>query len=280
MLATDFSEVSETPLRHAVAIARQFGAKLYLAHVVPFGFPRKRAPGLKAAMEAAWGHAHELESRLLQGGSLADLGYEFVIQHGVVWEVLNQLIRQEDADLIVSGTHARRGIRKVLLGSIAEQIFRDADCPVFTVGPKSRRQSRVGAASLTFLFPTDFGEASLQALPQAVCYANQFKAKLLLLHVLHTPSSPGTFLHQATVRMLEELTMNSAVKVGPEILVESSPAAPVSAKILQTAERWKVDLIIMGLRRSTYVEAASHAPWATAYEVVCGARCPVLTLRC
>jgi len=54
----------------------------------------------------------------------------------------------------------------------------------------------------------------------------------------------------------------------------------VSEIILNTAEKLDVDLVIMGLRRSKYVEAASHAPWATAYDVVCDASCPVLTLRC
>ena len=84
----------------------------------------------------------------------------------------------------------------------------------------------------------------------------------------------------ASLRMLEELTLNSRLKVRPRFVVEFCSAGPISEKILETAENLKVDLIILGLRRSTYVEAASHVPWATAYEVVCGAGCPVVTVRC
>jgi len=52
-----------------------------------------------------------------------------------------------------------------------------------------------------------------------------------------------------------------------------------SDRIWPSRNRLKVDLIIMGLRRSTHIEAASHVPWATAYEVVCRAGCPVVTAR-
>jgi nucleotide-binding universal stress UspA family protein len=194
---------------------------------------------------------------------------------------LKEIIRQKEIDLIVTGAHGRRGIRKVLLGSIAEQIFRNADCPVFTVGPDSHAQRRAGGdlEKMTFLFPTDFGEASLDAMPDAISYANQFGAKLSLLHVLRTAAGPESFLYKASLRMLQELTVGRPLSLVPGFFVKSASGL-VSQKILETAGDLKTDLIIMGLRRFQHVEAASHAPWAMAYEVVCGAKCPVLTLRC
>jgi len=282
LVATDFSETSQKPLRHALAIARHYGAKLYLAHVVSsLGFTLVGADALNAATEAAKRDAHHLETRLVESGALAGLHYEFIIGQGAVWEVLNQIVRREQVDLIVNGTHGRRGLRKVVLGSVAEQIFRYADCMVFTVGPGSYHESRVDDSlpNRTFLFPTDFGEPSLHALPYAISYANQFGAKLLLLHVVHTTAKPKSYLYRASLQRLEELTLNSTLKVTPEFVVEYCSAGPISEKILETAENLKVDLIIMGLRRSTYVEATSHALWATAYDVVCGAECPVVTTR-
>jgi len=282
LVATDFSETSQKPLRHALAIARHYGAKLYLAHVVSsLGFTLAGADALNAATEAAKRDAHHLETRLVEGGALAGLHHEFIIGQGAVWEVLNRIIRQEQVDLIVNGTHGRRALRKVLLGSVAEQIFRYADCMVFTVGPGSYQESRVDdlLPNRTFLFPTDFTEASLHALPYAISYANQFGAKLVLLHVVHTSATPKSLLHRASLQRLEELTLKSTLKVRPEFVVEFCPAGPISEKILETAENLNVDLIVMGLRRSKYVEAASHVPWATAYEVVCGAGCPVVTVR-
>ncbi|MGA8314219.1 MAG: universal stress protein, partial [Terriglobales bacterium] len=162
LVATDFSEASHKPLQHALAIARHYGAKIYLAHVVSsLGFALVGADALNAATEAAKRDAHHLETRLVESGALAGLHHEFIIGQGAVWEVLNRIIRQEQVDLIVNGTHGRRALRKVLLGSVAEQIFRYADCMVFTVGPGSYHESRVddSVPNRTFLFPTDFGEA-------------------------------------------------------------------------------------------------------------------------
>lgn len=84
----------------------------------------------------------------------------------------------------------------------------------------------------------------------------------------------------ASLQQLEELTScGKELAVKPESVVEFQSASPVSETILQTAANLKVDAIIMGLHRSVYIGTASHMPWATAYEVVCGASCPVLTVR-
>jgi len=282
LVATDFSEASQKPLRHALAIARHYGAKLYMAHVVSsLGFTLAGADALNAATEAAKRDAHQFRTRLVESGALRGLNHEFIVGQGAVWEVLNQMIRQERVDLIVNGTHGRRALRKVLLGSVAEQIFRYADCMVFTVGPGSYEESRVDdlLPNRAFLFPTDFGETSLHALPHATSYANQFGAKLVLLHVLPTAPNANGLLYTAALQALKEVAGNSTLKVKPEFVVDFCPTGPISEKILETADNLKVDLIIMGLRRSTHVEAASHVPWATAYEVVCGAGCPVVTTR-
>jgi nucleotide-binding universal stress UspA family protein len=281
LVATDFSETCQIPLRHALGIARHYGAKLYLAHVVSLGFALAGADALNAAAEAARRDAHQLETQLVETGALAGLDHEFIVGQGPVWEVLNQIIRQKGVDLIVSGARGRRGLQKMALGSVAEEIFRCADCIVFTVGPGSYQEARANeiVPNRTFLFATNFDEASLCALPYAISYANQFDAKLVLLHVVPTAPSPKSLLYRASLQRLEDLTLNSTLKVRPEFVVEFCPVGPISEKILETAQNLKVDVIILGLRRSTHVEAASHKPWATAYEVVCGAECPVATVR-
>lgn len=96
---------------------------------------------------------------------------------------------------MVIGTHARRGLGKLLLGSVAEHIFRHADCLVLTVGPGSLQGSPVGSgrAIRPFLFATDFSEASLRALPYAISAANRFGTKLVLLNVMSEIPSRMTF---------------------------------------------------------------------------------------
>ena len=296
LLATDFSEASDKPLRHALAIARHYGSKFYLAHVVSsLGFTLVGPEAVTSATEAVWRDARQLEDNLVQRGALAGLRHEVIVRQGDVWEELDQVVRQEQVDLVVIGTHGRRGWGKLLLGSVAEQIFRHADCLVLTVGPGSFQENPVEntRAIRPFLFATDFGEASLHALPYAISSANHFGARLVLLHVLPAvPMPEGTRWYtagdlmqmrenarMASLRRLEELTQNATLEVRPEFVVEFCSANSVSEKILQTAEELRVDVIIMGLHRSGHIGTASHMPWATAYEVVCGAGCPVLTVR-
>ena len=294
LIATDFSETSEKPLRHALAIARHYGSKFYLAHVISsLGFTLVGPDAVIAATEAGWRDAHQLEGTLIQSGALADLRHEVIVCQGDVWKELEKVVRQEQVDLLVIGTRGRRGLGKLLLGSVAEQIFRHADCLVLTVGPGSSPSSPVESsrAMRPFLFATDFGEASLHALPYAISSANHFGAKLILLHVLPAVLMPEGFrrytpgdvmqmresARMASLRRLEELTTQHAeLALKPEFMIEFGFPAE---KILQAADTLKVDAIIMGLHRSTHIATASHMPWATAYEVVCGAGCPVLTVR-
>ena len=295
LIAFDFSEASRKPLRHALAIARHYEGEFYLAHVVSSpGFAIAGPESLELAIGAAQRDMQQLKHDLLESGALADLHHEFIVREGKVWEQLELIIRQKQVDLVVIGTHGRRSMGKLLLGSVAEQIFRHADCFVLTVGPGSYQDSPVENPQPVhpFLFATDFGAASLHALPRAISFANQFGAKLFLLHALPTVPIPESFHWSATtgdvmqmranarvesLRRLEELTLqNPPLAVKAEFMVRFGKP---SEQILQAAHALKADLIIMGLNRSAHIYTASHTPWTTAYEVVCAARCPVLTMR-
>ena len=75
--------------------------------------------------------------RLLSVASERGVSCQPLIGEGVIWDVLQDMIQENGIDLIVLGTHGRQGLRKLLLGSIAEEVFRMAPCPVLTVGPKT-----------------------------------------------------------------------------------------------------------------------------------------------
>jgi nucleotide-binding universal stress UspA family protein len=294
LIATDFSEASAKPLRHAVAIARHFEAKLCLAHVVSSsGFTSVGPDSGTAATEAAWRNIGQLEDDLAQSGALSGLRHEVIVQQGDVWEELAKVVSQKQVDLMVVGTHGRRGLGRLFCGSVAEKIFRHADCPVLTVGPGSFQDAPVESTSLVWpvLFATDFGEASLHALPHAISFANHLGVKLVLLHVV-SPAGVSEHFHwhaggdpmqlrenarTASLRRLQEwVPQSTELAVEPEYVVAfGSP----SEQILRVAEKFQADAIIMGLHRSAHIEMASHALWATAHEVVCGASCPVLTVR-
>ena len=294
LLAFDFSEASDKALHHALAISRHYGAKFYFAHVVShLGYTIAGPEALQLAAEKTVRDVKQLERELVESGALAGLQYEFIVREGDVWEQLIVVMREKQVDLVVTGTHGRGGLGKLLLGSTAEQIFRHADCFVDTVGPGSYQDSLVERTHVVrpFLFATDFGTASLRALPYAISFANHFGARLVLLHVLPAAPIPEGFHWSSTgdlmqmrdkARMacqsqLEELTLRHVpAAIKPECLVEFGIP---SEQILLASHALKADLIILGLNRPAHMGTTFHTPWAVAYKVVCGAHCPVLTIR-
>ncbi|HTP67947.1 MAG TPA: universal stress protein [Dongiaceae bacterium] len=294
LLATDLSPASEKPLHHALAIARHYGAKLCVAHIVsPVPYLMAGPDALQLACDGASQDLEHLRLEMLRDSSLDGLDREFVVRYGSIWEELQAIIFEQHVDLVVVGTHARRGIEKMLLGSVAEQAFRAASCPVLSVGPHSYQDGKVGMTGYipTYLFATDFSEASLRALPLARSLAHQTKARLILMHVVPAataPQIPGWYSSAEIAAMRENARMTCVRQL--QQLMPSDDERPIdtelvsrfgipSEKILEVALEKKVDLIILGLRRASLIGAISHMLWATAHEIVCGAGCPILTVR-
>jgi nucleotide-binding universal stress UspA family protein len=296
MLATDFSQASDEALRHALAVARCFKAKFFLAHVVSsLGITIAGPEALALAEKAAMRDASQLVDNLVRTESLKGLPLEVIIRQGEIWPQLQTVIREQKVDLVVMGAHGRQGMKKFLLGSVAEQIFRQADCMVLTVGPACYHEPRVGKpdSNATALFPTDFSDDSLRALPTAVSCANQFGARLVLLNIISMESELPA-MHRCTedsflkirenarvtrISRLAKLIQHAKLSVQPEFVAEFGTGDPISEDILKFSEKLDPGVIIMGLHPRKHVGLASHIPWATAYEIVSRAGCPVLTVR-
>jgi len=291
LIATDFSDASRNALRYAAAIARNHGARLYVVHVVSsVGY---RMAGVDVEIYAAELAAHELKelwSKLGGSDQPSPVELEWIVRRGEVCDQLEDLIRKETIDLVVVGTRGRTGLSKLVLGSVAEEIFRKVSCPVLTVGPSSDwewPQREVGAEK-AILFATDFEAASLKALPYAVSIAHRSRSKLFLLNVMrldqqmdqspilgNAPEVAGERLHESEVKRLRELIADD-LKIDHEIRVTSSP--PVDG-ILSEAAHSAAGLIVLGLHRKSLFVPTGHLPSSTAYEVVLRAQCPVLTVR-
>jgi len=274
LFATDFSHPSTRALPYAVALAEKYGAKLYAAHVAPepLGLPAAAREGLRAlGVRHLEDHRYSQEQleRQLQG-----VRHEVVTRKGDVWTELSKITRAEGIDLIVIGTHGRTGANKVIMGSVAETIFRHAPCPVLTVGPEASGEPDSIADLHEILFPTDFSAESLAALPYAISLAQQDHARLYLLYVAGR-SQQGETLLESRVRSL--VGPEAKLFCEPKVFVETGPPAE---KILELAEELGTDLIVLGVKPMPLVfEASAHLPQATAYKIVSQATCPVLTVR-
>lgn len=280
LYATDFSPVAEFAAPIAVELARAFGAKILAVHVRP-----PQVYGL--APPESWSVLQEPVDREVeaQKAHLESLfrGVEnsVIIGEGDTWEVISALTQEKQIDLVVIGTHGRRGLEKVLLGSVAETILRRSPVPVLTVGPHVTAEPESVTKMRQLLFATDFSPASETAAPYAISLAEENQAQLDLLHVIELrklkESDPASDLVNASVRRLENIVpLEAQLWCVPKYFVEVGDPAQ---EILKVAKRHAADLIVMGVKRTDGdLGASSHAPWAIAHKVISQARCPVLTV--
>jgi nucleotide-binding universal stress UspA family protein len=280
---TDFSEPSEAALPFAVSIAREFGSKVHALHVlIPKMYTYTTPDMTMASMEAQEEAAQRDIERL--GSQLTGLPHECIVERGVdIWQSLERAIKDYNIDLIVLGTRGRTGAQKLLLGSVAEEVFRRSQVPVLTIGPEAHGGVHKSAKFRSVLFPTDFTQESLGATPYALSFAEENQARLILLHVMKEIET------KESVRDLQDAASNAASRLyevvpsaaglwcRPEAVVQIGNPAE---RILQTAKDRGVDLIVLGLRDvRRHLGAATHLERTTAHKVVAHAACPVLTMR-
>jgi nucleotide-binding universal stress UspA family protein len=296
LLATDFSEGSQRAFAYATAVARQYGSVLSVVHVIP---PEPRDPiplePLPRQLNRRRLDAEEELKKL--GARMNNLDHHLLLEQGSVWDALARVVQREKIDLLVLGTHGRGGLKKLVLGSVAEEVLRLAPCPVLTIGP---HVPPAGSDIIEFrriLFLTDFGPASLRAFPYALSLAEEHQAKLVLLHMVSpmpaadlTPPAYGSSAYVADEFMKWQRTMRDESTSKLRLLLPDDAKLAVEPEyvvgtdflpegILDLAATHKTELIVMGANRTPSPRLAAHMPWALTHEVICQAKCPVLTVN-
>jgi nucleotide-binding universal stress UspA family protein len=277
LFATDFSRYSNAALPYALAVAHQYGVKLFAAHVLSqesylFTIPE----GWDAVREQ---QQHIDANRLEQ--QLRGVPHQILTPVGDISDVIFRLVRDNNIDLLVLGTHGRSGLPKLLLGSVAEKIFRQSPVPVLTVGPHVPPNEKTVAEFTRIVFATDFSDESLAGLPYAFSLAQEHQAHLSLLHVLKD-SHVGTVDLEANadfaMRRLHELAPpNADLWFQPEYFVEFGN---VEEQIRNFVGKHGTDLIVLGVRQSTHnMAAVTHFSNSMTHRIVAYATCPVLTVR-
>ena len=192
---------------------------------------------------------------------------------GDVTNVLREFVEKYEADLVVVGTSCRAGMRKVFLGSVAEEIIRDTPCPVLTVGAKAAGMTTPDIQSI--LCAIDFSQESLQASEYAFFLAQEHKAQLTLLHVVGDSMDPTSPVVQLTSQALRErISLNAALFHKPEIAISGGPVAD---RILEFAAERSANLIVMGVRGVGAFASQASRFGSIAHEVISRSPCPVLT---
>jgi universal stress protein A len=137
----DFSECSRKALQYAVPLARQFGSRLLLVHVMPVHYFVGSEFG-PVDVPVPEPELRENCARALDRLCREEIGAEVPVTtrvcRGQPVQELVAVARQEGVDLILISTHGHTGLKHVLLGSVAENIVRYAPCPVFVVREHQR----------------------------------------------------------------------------------------------------------------------------------------------
>jgi nucleotide-binding universal stress UspA family protein len=283
LLLSDFSEPSELTIPLAIAIAREYESKVYAMHVLTplplvYATPESAAAAIEGLEEGAQAGMRRLDAQLV------GVPHETLLVRGEsVWPSIEQALSECEIDLVILGTHGRTGTLKLLLGSVAEEIFRQSKVPVLTIGPSMRTGVHGGGQFRRVLFATDFMAEAEAAAPYAISMAQENQARLLLLHVMRDPDP------QASRRTPQDSVANVMHQlyelVPPEAELWCRPEATVrfgnvAERILEAARELEADLIVLGVRDAAgHLGAATHLERTTAHKVVAHAPCPVLTVR-
>jgi nucleotide-binding universal stress UspA family protein len=135
LVPTDLSEGAEYALDYACDLARLLEAEVHLLNVI--SIPALGVPELGVALTASMIDQLVVDNQaaidqLAETRSTAKRG-QVMVRTGDARDVINQTAKELGIDLIVMGTHGRRGISRALLGSVAETVVRTAPCAVLTV---------------------------------------------------------------------------------------------------------------------------------------------------
>ena len=279
LIATDFSHHSSAALNYGLSFAHRYSAHAEIVYVLPTDeFALAGPEALTAAKDAARRDVLELKTRLRSSQPFEeDVDYRISMLEGSAADCLLQWAREKRIDLIVVGTHGRGGLGKIILGSVAEKVFRHSSVPVLTIGPHIHPPREIGAARC-ILAPCDLTPRSHPAVRFACALAKEHNSQLTVLHVIDR-ANEGMKLDPERIKQgirgeLAQIVGKYAEGVEVRYRID---CGKIASTILATATEIDTDLIVLGVRPSSGL--LDRFMWPIAYELVREAGCPVLTIR-
>jgi nucleotide-binding universal stress UspA family protein len=285
LVATDFSSTSTRAMDYALSFARRYDSTMIAAHVIsPALYATPSTAVTYGGMDSLpyWDSVHrQLKHRLDELVVAAEgNGVKCIpaLVEGGIPEQLGYIAEERDIDLIVIGTHGAERWSRLVMGSVAESVAHNAQCPVLTVGPRVFRRPKLEISLNHILYATDFSADAAHAAPYALSLAQEYGAKITLTHVVpfevRTHSDRDRVL-KSFRNELEKLVPEDARDwCEPEFALEFGGSGEA---IVELAEERDADLIVLGTRKSN-AGVLTYFKSGVAYQVMCRAECPVLTV--
>jgi nucleotide-binding universal stress UspA family protein len=282
----DRSPSSLQAFDRAIALARWQGARLHLLQVIESVAPPGGRVGVKhAGLHDETRAALDKDLRqMLVSRRASDVKVEIVLREGnVVREILAQA-RDSRADLVVIGSHGSGGVHRLVLGSVAEKVLRQATCPVLTIRRGVSRVRRNRSPIRTILCPTDLSAAGNNAVAYAKRLSRAADARLIVMSAVEWPFgvavTPGRL-----AELQDELEANTRKALARLLPRPGSdrPAAKAivvhgkgSAAIVKLARARSADLIVMGVSGRGALDVVLLG--STTHQVIRRGEWPVLTV--
>jgi nucleotide-binding universal stress UspA family protein len=182
----DFFKASENAFAYSLKLAANYGAKVHAIHVVAPVIPATY--GAPFSVEDLTTDLEKEASRLLEKlHTRADKQRVLMSTEVRLGDIDREILRsveKQKADLVVMGTHGRRGFERLVMGSVTERMMRHCPVPLFIVGP-AKKGGAAPPSIRRILLTTDFSEGTRDAVAYALSIAQEGQAKVTLLHVLH-----------------------------------------------------------------------------------------------
>ncbi len=286
----DFSSESRTLVRAALAVARQEGARVTVMHALDplLAQAAAIAPERDWLQKQAYKEIAKLVASATKGTGFDPDTVKHRVRSGDPDAEILAAAEEYHADLIVMGTEALRGVRRMFFGSVAARVLAHTTIPVLALPPHA--VDILGAWTAGGRFPfrnilvaVDFSESGMLAVRDAAELARHWDAGITLLHVV--PGLPdvlhwGDSLDEHQRRHIErarlELELVAREIEGVPVTVLTVDGAPDEAIIRLATDRGS-SLIALGLRRSRSGWFAPR-PGSTAYRVLSQTNLPVLVL--
>ena len=272
LVAYDFSDASETGLRHAVSLARIFGSFVTVVSV-------ESAADFAAEMESGFERSQALrqltDDLQLLSKRLSTEGVRNRVMHraGTVSDVIVQLAGECKADLLLLGAYGHKRIDHPRLGSTAEYMLRSMPCPVMTIGPGAVLHQREVPPLRAILCASSLPAEARRAGLLVIALAKKFNARVEILHVIDNQAKRRDSRTPEELRTAEEALAGKLHRAGVDVTWKLIDGAQCQ-RIVERSEEIHADLIVFGLEHVPGDPGAMGTISSTIWQ----APCPVLTV--
>lgn len=133
LVPTDGSPASDAAIEHAIDLAKRYDARLHALYVVDGGAYSTLEAGADIIVEALESEGEQATKRVAEAAENAGIECTTTVATGTAYRSIRDYVDEHAIDMIVMGTHGRKGLDRYLLGSVTERVVRTSDVPVLTV---------------------------------------------------------------------------------------------------------------------------------------------------